>query len=126
MRPAWRTVWRRICTNNAVVTAATAGGASNRFGSPQPANRTWVSTTSPVSTRTRPTATRTGRMRNPVYSNGTAHQAKLGASTTSTAQQATSRANHTVPRRPPGAPATYNSASRPDSANTQPDCGLPG
>ena len=29
-----------------------------------------------------------------MYTNGTAHQAKLGASTTSTAQVATSSANH--------------------------------
>ncbi|MGF0316874.1 hypothetical protein [Nocardia fluminea] len=48
-----------------------------------------------MSATTRITATRSDRIRNPVYTSGTAHQAKLGASTTSTDQVSTNSANHT-------------------------------
>ncbi|WP_228811634.1 hypothetical protein [Nocardia otitidiscaviarum] len=94
----------------------TVGSATRTAGSAQPASFSWAPVTKAVSTATSTMAGRTGRMRRPVYSSGTAHQAKLGANSTSVIQSATTTASQAIP--PRHAPMAYTPASTIDSPSS--------
>ncbi|OAR24163.1 hypothetical protein A8W25_17090 [Streptomyces sp. ERV7] len=61
-----RSPWRCIWTNTAVATAATAGGATTRFGSTPSASISCAATTNAVSRATSTSAARVGSVRSPV------------------------------------------------------------